>query len=84
MVNGARESSTEKIMQPTPKISLTARETQILNLVCAGQTSKMIAKTLMISPRTVEMHRANLMRKSRARNFAQLSFQAPELMAMAA
>ena len=71
-------------MQQSPKISLTGREAQILDLVCAGLTSKMIAKTLLISPRTVEMHRANLMRKTRARNFAQLSFQAPELMARAA
>ena len=68
-------------MQQSSKISLTGRETQILNLVCAGLTSKMIAKQLIISPRTVEMHRANLMRKTRARNFAQLTFQAPELMA---
>lgn len=67
---------------PQAKISFTPRETQILELVCAGQTSKMIASTLMISPRTVEMHRANLMRKSGARNFAHLSFQAPRLIAV--
>jgi DNA-binding NarL/FixJ family response regulator len=69
-------------MPPSPKVSLTPRETQILELVCSGLTSKMIAKTLVISPRTVEMHRANLMRKSGARNFAHLSYQAPRLIAV--
>ncbi len=69
-------------MLPSPKVSLTPRETQILELVCSGLTSKMIAKTLVISPRTVEMHRANLMRKSGARNFAHLSYQAPRLIAV--
>jgi DNA-binding CsgD family transcriptional regulator len=70
-------------MPPSPNISLTARETQILELVCSGLTSKMIAKNLRISPRTVEKHRANLMRKSGARNFAHLSHQASRLIAAA-
>jgi DNA-binding CsgD family transcriptional regulator len=68
-------------MPPAPKISFTPRETQILELVCSGLSSKVIAHTLMISPRTVEMHRANLIRKSGARNFAHLSYQASQLIA---
>ena len=40
--------------------------------VLAGRTSKMIARDCGISPRTVEVHRANLMTKSGARSVAEL------------
>ena len=43
--------------------TLTARERQILQLSAEGQTSADIGARLSISPRTVEAHRANLMRK---------------------
>ncbi len=43
--------------------SLTTRQTQILDLVCAGQSSRQIAKALSISPKTVEVHRAHIMTK---------------------
>ena len=43
--------------------TLTARERQILQLSAEGQTSAAIGTRLSISPRTVEAHRANLMRK---------------------
>src|SRR5437762_1703037 len=43
--------------------TLTARERQILQLSAEGQTSTAIGTRLSISPRTVEAHRANLMRK---------------------
>jgi len=43
--------------------TLTARERQILQLSTEGQTSADIGARLSISPRTVEAHRANLMRK---------------------
>lgn len=42
---------------------LSFREQQVLRLVVAGQTSKEIAATLFISPRTVEKHRSNIFRK---------------------
>ncbi len=42
---------------------LTAREREVLERVAAGETSKQIAGALGISPRTVETHRKNLMRK---------------------
>lgn len=52
--------------------TLTPRERQILHLVTAGRTSKQIATQLTISHRTVEMHRANLMRKLGAHSTADL------------
>lgn len=43
--------------------TLTPREREIAQQLAAGATSKQIARTLAISPRTVEAHRARLMRK---------------------
>ena len=42
---------------------LTGRERDIVKFLTLGQTSKQIAKALNISPRTVEAHRARLMKK---------------------
>lgn len=44
---------------------LTGRERQIVQLLAQGQSSKQIARELGISPRTVDAHRARLMRKLR-------------------
>ncbi|SDB59347.1 two component transcriptional regulator, LuxR family [Desulfonatronum thiosulfatophilum] len=43
--------------------SLTPREQKILRLLAEGQTAKEIANRLCISPKTVENHRTNIMRK---------------------
>jgi DNA-binding NarL/FixJ family response regulator len=46
-----------------PKDVLTHREREVLKLLADGKTSKEIAALLYISPRTVQNHRANIMRK---------------------
>lgn len=46
-----------------PYEMLTLREREILSLSVKGHTTVQIAEHLFISPRTVETHRANLMRK---------------------
>jgi two-component system response regulator NreC len=46
-----------------PYETLTAREREVLYLVAEGHTNAEIADRLFISRRTVETHRANLMRK---------------------
>lgn len=43
--------------------SLTTREREVLQLVAEGHTSAAVAASLFISVRTVETHRASLMRK---------------------
>ena len=52
---------------------ISKREKEILELVSKGSTSKEIATKLYISPRTVEVHRARLMKKLGASNAAALS-----------
>jgi len=42
---------------------LTPREREIAALLVEGKTSKLIGRQMGLSPRTVEMHRAKLMRK---------------------
>ena len=48
------------------KLELTAREREIAALLIEGLTSKLIGKRLGISPRTVDVYRARLMRKTGA------------------
>ncbi|WP_108651919.1 two component system response regulator [Dongshaea marina] len=52
--------------------ALTPRETQILKLISEGLKNREIAETLVISLKTVETHRLNLMRKLEAHNAAEL------------
>jgi len=52
--------------------SLSAREHEVLSLVVAGLTNKEIGRALVLSPRTVETHRAHLLAKLRAQSLAQL------------
>ena len=51
---------------------LTPREREIAALLVQGKTSKMIARETDLSPRTVEMHRAKLMRKFSAATSSEL------------
>lgn len=51
---------------------LTHREKEILKLLAEGKTSREIAELLFISLRTVQNHRANLMRKLNIRRTADL------------
>jgi DNA-binding NarL/FixJ family response regulator len=46
-----------------PHETLTAREREVLQLAAEGKTTHEISERLHISPRTVENHRAHLMRK---------------------
>jgi len=50
----------------------TTREWDVFNLLIEGHTNKVVAAELGISPKTVEAHRANIMRKSGARGLADL------------
>jgi two-component system response regulator FixJ len=53
-------------------LSLSDRERQVLHAVVAGLPNKAIAYDLDISPRTVEVHRSNVMAKMKARSLPEL------------
>ena len=53
-------------------VALTAREREIVQLVAEGQSSKAAAAALGISVKTIEAHRANIMRKLHLRSVSDL------------
>lgn len=62
-------------VQPPPRKrpeSLTNREQEILELIWSGMKNREIGQQLAISVKTVEAHRANMMKKVRVSNTAQL------------
>jgi DNA-binding NarL/FixJ family response regulator len=58
---------------PVREDPLTAREQQVLKLVAEGYANKQIAETLIISEKTVERHRANILEKLGMRDRVQLT-----------
>lgn len=52
--------------------SLTQRERQVMQGLVNGQSNKVIAREYDISPRTVEVYRANVMTKMQAGNLSEL------------
>jgi DNA-binding NarL/FixJ family response regulator len=56
-----------------PYTLLTEREREVLILVAQGNSTREIAETLHISPNTVDVHRAHLMRKLDLHNIAAIS-----------
>ncbi len=55
-----------------PYETLTNREREVLQLVAEGHSSSETGRRLFISPRTVEIHRQNMMHKLGLRNQAEL------------
>lgn len=64
------DNETQEIRQRLQ--SLSERERQVLDGLVAGKANKVIAFELDISPRTVEIYRANVMTKMQARSLSEL------------
>ncbi len=62
-----------------PKISLTKREKEVLDLIARGHNTPEIAEKLFISQRTVEGHRSNLLKRLDVNNIAGLIIKALKL-----
>jgi len=58
---------------PNHNEPLSKREKQVIRLISDGRSSKEIARILDISPRTVEVHRRNMMRKIGVHKTAELT-----------
>ena len=58
---------------PSPYESLTLREKEVLKLIAEGKSHKDIADLLFISVRTVDHHRANIMKKLNIKDTANLT-----------
>jgi DNA-binding NarL/FixJ family response regulator len=56
--------------------SLTNRERSVLTNIALGNSNKLIARQLGVSPKTIEKHRSNLMRKLQLRNVASITMYA--------
>jgi len=52
--------------------TLTSRERQVMELLLEGKQNKVIARELDISPRTVELHRAKVMKKLDAHSLSDI------------
>lgn len=70
-VSDPAETSPEPTHAPDDA-HVTPREREILDLISRGHSTKEIARLLGISPKTVEFHRANLLKKFGARTSSQL------------
>lgn len=57
---------------PSPAFHLTEREKEVLYLLANGKSNKEIAYLLNISPKTVSVHRSNIMKKLEVHNLFEL------------
>jgi DNA-binding NarL/FixJ family response regulator len=75
MTNAAEQSLLREWMADDstgPVEPLTLREREVLKLIAEAYTNKAIAETLHLAEKTVESHRANLMRKLEMRDRVEL------------
>ncbi len=69
IINFQKKSKENNIKK---NLKLTQRELEVLQLICDGYSTPEIAKKLFISKRTVDNHRANMIRKTKTKNLAAL------------
>jgi two-component system, LuxR family, response regulator FixJ len=70
--DGDMKRQTERAEIETRLAALSHREREVLDGLVAGRANKQIAYDLGISPRTVEIYRANLMNKMQAGSLSEL------------
>src|SRR6202790_362913 len=66
-------SGDQRATSPSATQSITGREREVLTRIALGNSNKLIARELGVSPKTVEKHRSNLMRKLQLHNAAAIT-----------
>ena len=66
-------SGDQRPSSPAVAQSITEREREVLTRIALGNSNKLIARELGVSPKTVEKHRSNLMRKLQLHNAAAIT-----------
>lgn len=74
LLNGLMKRTSSPINQPPAKLvgHLSQRELEVLEKIGAGKTTKEIAFEFGLSPRTVDIHRANIKKKLDLRSSAEI------------
>jgi DNA-binding NarL/FixJ family response regulator len=72
VLSGYLRGSTSTPRRELPGRRLTGREREVLQLLAEGRTNKEVAALLAISVKTVETHRANIMRKLNLHSISEL------------
>ena len=70
--NGNGPAAVERMAERKGFNTLTPRERDVLAQIVSGASNKEAGRSLKISPRTIEIHRARIMDKLGARNAADL------------
>ena len=76
VIRAAMEKSSPEPVNSGDCCDLTSRERIVLEMLCVGKPTKLIAYELSISVKTVEQYRARLMLKYEAGNVAELVYRA--------
>jgi DNA-binding CsgD family transcriptional regulator len=71
-VNGNGPAAVERMAERRGFNTLTPRERDVLAEIVSGASNKEAGRSLKISPRTIEIHRARIMDKLGAKNAADL------------
>lgn len=66
-------SGDQKLAAPPATEAITEREREVLTRIALGNSNKLIARELGVSPKTVEKHRSNMMRKLQLHNAAAIT-----------
>ncbi|HEV2349149.1 MAG TPA: response regulator transcription factor [Terriglobia bacterium] len=72
ILQGYRETEKPPESGTSPHNRLSAREREIVQILAEGKTNKEVAAVLGISVRTIETHRANIMRKLNLNSLSEL------------
>lgn len=68
----SRRANSQRAEVAARLAQLTPREREVMDLVIAGKANKVIASELGLSPKTVEVHRAHVMKKMQVDSLADL------------